>query len=330
MTDSMRDQIGLGVIGCASVAARRMLPAIREVPAVRLVAVASRSAEKAAQFATRFGCEAITGYQNLLDRPDVDAVYVPLPPGLHHRWISLALEAGKHVLAEKPLAMTRHDAVELVDLAVRKGRLLMENFAFVHHSQHATVQALVMQGAIGEPRSFSSSFGFPPLGSDNFRYRAELGGGALLDAGVYPIRAAQLLLGPDLEVCGACLRYDDQTGVDVAGGALLRTSRGVPVHLSFGFEHAYQSTYTLWGSLGELTADRAFTPPPDLRPALHVTRMDLHKELTVPPGNQFARICEQFARSVLDGHGFDQAYIDIVRQATLVDAVREIAQRVVC
>jgi NDP-hexose-3-ketoreductase len=117
--------------------------------------------------------------------------------------------------------------------------------------------------------------------------------------------------------------------VDVAGGALLRTPRGVPVHLSFGFEHAYKSTYALWGSLGELAVDQAFTPPPDLRPVLHVTRMDLHKELTVPSDNQFTRICDEFARSVLDGHGFDQAYIDIVRQATLVDAVRDVAQRVV-
>jgi NDP-hexose-3-ketoreductase len=321
------DPIRVGVLGCASVAARRMLPAWRSVPELRLVAVASRSPEKAEEFATRFNCEAEVGYDRLLERPDVEAVYIPLPPGLHREWITRSLDAGKHVLAEKPLAITREDAVREATLATRRHVLLMENFAFLYHTQYDVVRDLLAQGAIGELRMVSGAVGFPPLDPTNFRYRARLGGGALLDAGVYPLRASQLFLGPNLEVAGAVLGADLTVGVDVAGAVLLSSSAGVHAEISFGFDRSYRSTCSLWGSTGELAVEQAFTPQASQRPVIRVRCQDRQETLTAAAYDQFAGVGRAFARTILEGGSFGNHYTDLIAQAALVDEVRRATQR---
>src|SRR5204863_9324953 len=136
----------------------------------------SRDGDRARSVARQYGCAAVEGYEALLDRPDVDAVYLPVPTGLHAVWTARALQAGKHVLAEKPLATTREEASELGALARSRDLVLMENYMFVHHSQHRAVRDLVDGGAIGELRVFSAAFGFPPGPATDIRYRPELGG----------------------------------------------------------------------------------------------------------------------------------------------------------
>jgi predicted dehydrogenase len=314
--------LNVGVIGCADIAQRKTIPAILGEPAMRLVAVASRSPERAAEFASRFGCAPVTGYQALLERSDLDAVYIPLPPSLHAEWIGRALAAGKHVLAEKPLATSPAEAAELVAAARAGGRLLMENFAFLHHSQQASVQRLVAMGSIGELRSLSAEFGFPPLPADNIRYQRHLGGGALLDAGVYTLRAASLFLGPRLGVAGAALRVAIGSQVDVAGAALVITPEGRTGQLTFGFDRAYRSGYTLWGSEGRIAVDRAFSAPCGYRPVLRLERQDLVEERTLAADDQFANMIAAFATAALSGKAADPAMLEIVRQAELVDAVR--------
>lgn len=312
-----------GVLGCANIARRRMIPALLEQPLTELVAVASRTAGKAGSFADQFGCEAVTGYENLLARTDIDAIYIPLPAGLHAQWAVRALAAGKHVLCEKPLATTSAEAHEAVALARERGLLLMESFMFLHHSQHTAVQKLVADGAIGEIRAFSSEFGFPPLPPEEDRYLARRAS-ALLEVGVYPIRAAQLFLGSGLEVVGAHLRTDADadSGLDVSGAALLRAPSGASAHLTFGFGHFYRCTYSLWGSVGRLSLHRAFTTPDAHPPTVRIERQDHVEELTLAPDHQFVNIAGAFARTVLEGQDFEPHAEAILRQAALVDAVR--------
>ncbi|MBY8870768.1 Gfo/Idh/MocA family oxidoreductase [Micromonospora sp. PLK6-60] len=323
----MRSVVRVGVLGCASIALRRTLPALGVAEGVALTAVASRDPARAREVAQRFGCAAADGYDSLLERPDVDAVYVPLPTGLHAEWVGRALAAGKHVLSEKPLTVDAATAQDLVDQAGRAGLWLTENFTFLHHSQHATVRRLVADGRIGTPRVFSARFGIPPLDPADVRYRPDLGGGALLDVGVYPIRAAQLLLGPELEVVGAARRLDPARGVDVAGHALLRTPSGVTAELSFGFEHGYRSGYAVWGDRGRLTLDRAFTPPPTWQPVVRLDSQDRVEELTLPADHQFRNTLAAFSRSILRQADFGPQGEAIVRQARLVDQVRAAAER---
>jgi dTDP-3,4-didehydro-2,6-dideoxy-alpha-D-glucose 3-reductase len=323
------DPVRIGVLGCASIAWRRTLPAVAAVPELTVVAVASRDPAKAARFAAPFGAEPVHGYQALLERADLDAVYLPLPTGLHYEWAARALRAGKHVLCEKPLATNLAEATELVELAAKSRLVLRENFMFLYHSQHRRIRELLDAGAIGEPRTFTAAFGIPPVPGTDVRYDRELGGGALLDVGVYPIRAAQLFLGSGVRVAGAVLHHE--AGIDVAGSALLASDAGITAQLSFGFQHHYRSSYELWGRAGRIVLDRAFTPPNDWTPTVRLERPGGVEELTLPADDQFHAVTTAFARAVQAGAGtevpdrIEDGGTATLRQAALVDAVRQAA-----
>lgn len=321
----MTDPVGVGVLGCADIAWRRMLPAFAADRHVRVVAVASRTGERAAKFAAEFGCAAVTGYHALLDREDVHAVYIPLPSGLHAEWIRRALDAGKHVLTEKPATTSTQDTAALVALARSAGLALMENFMFLQHSRHDSVLRLLADGAVGELRSLHSTFTIPARPAGDIRLDPALGGGALLDNGAYPVRVAQLLLGPDLEVAGATLMTDPRHGVDVAGSALLYRSDGVAAQLTFGMDHHYLSDYHVHGSEGRLGVDRAFTPPADLATEITVARQGGTDRVTLPAEDQCAKTVAAFVAAIRTGTCPDGAAM--VRQATLIDEIREHARR---
>ncbi|MFB6555109.1 Gfo/Idh/MocA family protein [Streptomyces sp. NPDC056405] len=316
----------MGVLGCADIALRRMLPAIAAADSAELVAVASRDATKAERVAARFGCAGVKGYRALLERDDIDAVYVPLPPALHFDQVAEALLAGKHVLCEKPLCTTRAEAAELMELARRHRRTLAENFMFLHHSQHAEVRSLVDAGAIGGLEVLSGSFGVPPLDPTGFRYVPSLGGGALLDVGVYPLRTVQMYLSGEPEVLAATLRVDDATGVDVAGTALLCASDGVAAQLEFGFRHSYRSRYALWGGEGRLSVERAYTPPEQLKPVVRLQQQDRLTELAMPADHQVRNALAAFTAAVLAGRDGPVGEDESLLQARLVEDVRKVAR----
>ncbi|MFF5113912.1 Gfo/Idh/MocA family protein [Streptosporangium sp. NPDC000509] len=318
--------IRLGLLGCADIAWRRTLPVIQCEPAVELVAVAARDMAKAKVFADHFGGKAVEDYRALLERPDIDAVYIPLPAGLHREWIVRTLNAGKHVLVEKPLTTRYVDTIEVLELAGARGLTLMENLTFLRHGLHAAVQDLVAGGEVGELRMLSATFGFPPLSPKDIRYRPDLGGGALLDVGVYPLSAAQRFLGPDLEVVGATLKEDPNYGVDVAGNALLSTPDGRTAHVAFGFEHVYRCDYALWGSRGRIFVDRAYTPPPTWHPVIRLERQNEVRKVILPPEDQFANTLRAFLRAVSASERSADAEVAIRVQARLVDQIRDRAR----
>jgi dTDP-3,4-didehydro-2,6-dideoxy-alpha-D-glucose 3-reductase len=303
MTDhaTAEDPVALGIIGCADIAIRRVLPALARVAGIRLVACASRDLTKAQAVADRFGGEPVLGYDRLLERRDVQAVYVPLPAAHHAEWVGRALSAGKHVLAEKPLTTSCRRSAELVSQARTAGLVLHENYMFVHHSQHRRVRQLLAEGAIGQPRSLTATFAVPPRPPGDIRLQPELGGGALLDVGGYPLRLAQLLLGDDWQVTGAHHDRDRRLGVDLDGGALLRRPDGVTAHLSYGMRHEYTSGYELLGSAGRLRMTHAFTPPPDHSPTVWLERGGDSQRVPLTPDDQCANTLAAFVTAVRAG-----------------------------
>ncbi|UGQ13412.1 Gfo/Idh/MocA family oxidoreductase [Yinghuangia sp. ASG 101] len=313
------------MIGCAGIAWRRMLPAIAANPDTRLAAIASRDAAKARVFTDRFGGEPVAGYGTLLERDDIDAVYVPLPALLHAEWIERSLRAGKHVLSEKPLAPTYASAAELVALAEARGLVLLESFMFLCHSQHTRVRELVGDGVIGELRSLTAEFAFPSKGFDDIRWKPDVGGGALTDIGVYPVRTALLHLGPNVDVVGATLDVDPERAVDTAGAALVVAPNGTSGHLTWGMRHSYRSRYALWGSDGRISVQWAYTPPPTHQPVIRIERQDHVEELTLPAEDQFARVVAAFVARVRHGEPSGLEGESVLRQAQLVDRVRESA-----
>ncbi|QHA03137.1 gfo/Idh/MocA family oxidoreductase [Streptomyces broussonetiae] len=325
--------VRFGVIGCADIAWRRTLPAMRAEHSVEIRAVASRDLGRAERFTGSFGGVAVNGYAELLKRDDLDAVYVPLPAALHAEWVERALQAGKHVLVEKPLTTRSRDTRRLIGLAEERGCLLLENMMFLHHPQHRQVDELVSGGAIGEVRSFLSTFTIPPRPPDDIRYRPDDGGGALVDTGVYPLRAALRFLGPRLRLVGAVLRVERARGVVVGGSVLLTDPGGVAAQLSFGMEHSYCTGYELRGDCGRLLLDRVFTPPPEHRPVVRIERQDRCEEIALSPGDQFANVVAFFAAAVRSDGGaaardLSARNADSLRQAELVDDIRDGAEYV--
>ena len=308
-----------GLLGCADIAVRRVLPVLAALPEAELTAVASRTPEKAARVAARFGGAPVTGYDTLLARDDVDAVYLALPTGMHAAWIRRALAAGKHVLAEKPLTTTHAEAVELTEAARDAGLVLRENLMFVHHSQHVAVREMVADGVIGELRAFRAAFTIPARPPDDIRYVPELGGGALLDVAAYPLRAARIFLGDDLTVAGAWLRHDSVTGVDVGGAALLVGDAAVPAQLSWGMEHSYRSSYELHGSTGRLSLEHAFTTPADHQPVVRLERSGARELVRLAVDDQYTAAVTAFVRDVTGRNLGGTAAT--VGQAALVDAI---------
>jgi predicted dehydrogenase len=315
--------VRIGVLGAADIAWRRVLPAIEAAPEAELVGVASRDLLKAQRFTDRFGGRPEPGYAELLERADIEAVYVPLPAALHADWVERALLAGKHVLAEKPLTTERARTAELLALAKECGLVLMENVMFVHHPRQAAVRRLLEHGAIGELRSFRAAFAIPQLPPDDIRFQPELGGGALLDVGYYPVRAALHLLGGGLELVGATLERPADHRVETGGAALLRTPDGVSVHLTFGIGYAYRSEYELWGSKGRLRVDRAFTPPADHAPVLELVLPAGPERVELEPADQVAATVAAFTAAVRGRAAGDVTdHEAVLETAALLDAIR--------
>ncbi|MFJ8599027.1 Gfo/Idh/MocA family protein [Streptomyces shenzhenensis] len=319
----MTGPVRIGVIGCAGIAVRRMLPAFAACPDIEIAAVASRDPAKARQVAELFGCRPVHGYAELLERDDIQAVYVPLPAALHARWAEAALRSGRHVLAEKPLTTDHRRTAELLELAGGRGLVLMENVMFVHHHRHRAVGRLVADGAIGELRAFHAAFTIPPLPDGDIRYDPELGGGALADVGIYPLRAALHFLGEGLDVVGARLVRGTGRRVETSGAALLGTSGTATAQITFGMEHAYRSSYELWGSEGSITVDRAFTPPADHVPVIGLHRGGTAEEIRLEPHDQVAATVAAFAAAVRTGTPPDTGAV--LRQAELLDEIRRSA-----
>ncbi|WP_306370097.1 Gfo/Idh/MocA family protein [Nocardiopsis sp. CC223A] len=316
--------VRFGVMGCGSIAQRRTLPAMMLHPSAEISSVASRDAAKAEELTRRFGGTAVEGYAALLHRPDVDAVYVTTPTGLHAEWAAHCIRAGKHVLVEKPLASEPADVRDLVELARRHDVVLMENLMFRHHSQHQEVAKLLSRGDIGELRSLSAAFGIPPRSPDDVRLSRELGGGALLDLGVYLLETASMYLGEEIRVRGAVLREDRDSDVDVAGHVLLSAGEAT-AELTFGFGFGYRCAYSLWGSEGRLTLDRAYTAPPEWRPRLEVARQDHFQELTLASDDQFLRALEHFVAAVQGTESTEENLRSALRNADLTRDIRDMA-----
>ncbi len=317
------NSLRIGVMGCADIAWRAMIPAMIRCDKVNLVAVASRTEAKARKFADQFNCDAVIGYAKLLERNDIDAVYMPLPTGLHHEWVLKTLDADKHILVEKSFAENYDSARTMVDRARMKKLLVMENFLFPHHSQHNRVKNLIARGEIGEIQLLRSTFGFPPLPRDNFRYARSLGGGALLDAGAYVVKASTLFLGSDLILLGATLKYDKDLGVDIYGDAMFKNTSGQVAQVSFGFNYYYQCRVELLGTEGKLIVERAFTPPPAYKPVVWLERQDVQQRYTLSADDYYVNMLRFFAATVKKKQGFSMHWDALLCQARLLDTIRK-------
>src|SRR5438874_2619291 len=224
----------LGILSTARIN-RAVLTGAHLSDRVEVVAVASRDAARAEAYAREHGIERAHGsYEALLEDPDVEAVYVSLPNSLHVPWSIRALEAGKHVLCEKPLDRRPREVERVFDAAERAGRILMEAFMYRHHPQTKRLAELVAAGAIGELELVRSSFSFTVADEANVRLSAELDGGSLMDVGCYCVSGTRLLAGEAESV--SAQQIVGPTGVDVRFVATMSFPGGVLAHFDSGLD----------------------------------------------------------------------------------------------
>ncbi|MDD3296111.1 MAG: Gfo/Idh/MocA family oxidoreductase [Candidatus Omnitrophica bacterium] len=317
--------INIGVIGCADIAERFVIPAIKNLTdQYKLVGVASRDQAKALQSAVKFSLQPYCGYNSLLESGQIDAVYIPLPSALHQEWAGKALKLGLHVLVEKSLACSYKEVQWLNQLAKNEGLVLIENFQFRFHSQLAIISKMLSGGVIGELRCLRSSFGFP-LSPDpgNIRYQKNLGGGALFDAGAYPIKIAQHFLGLNLSVEAANLTFDHINEVDIWGGAYLKQNNGkLFAEIAFGFDNYYQCSIELWGSKGTLCAKRIFTAPPGHFPEIILETVKGIETIRLQPDHHFKNILRHFYQLIINPKSLEEEYRQNENQARLIEELR--------
>jgi len=315
------EKVRWGILGCAGIAGRSVIPAMEIASNAALLGIASREARKAREWAARFGIpKAFAGYQALLDDPDIEAVYIPLPNDLHAPWAVKAAAAGKHVLCEKPMALNARQAARMAGAARRAGVLLAEAFMYRFHPQIAEALRRVKKGAVGEIRSIRAAFSFPFRDRpDDYRWRPEMGGGALYDVGCYTISAARLFFGAEPTGVFAKARLDPRRRVDLTTGLFLEFPGGRFASLLCSFESQFQSSLEIIGTDGRLALDRAFSAKLfDVE--IRIVTGDAVTTIPVPAANQYALMVEDFGRSIRGGKPARYGPVDALGNIRVIDA----------
>ncbi len=310
-----------GILSTADIN-RKLLAGAAESAEVDVVAVASRELERARAFAERHGIPRAYGsYEELLADPDVEAVYVPLPNTLHVDWSIRALEAGKHVLCEKPLDR-RPEAVERAfDAAERAGRLLAEAFMYRHHPQTARLAELVRSGAIGELRLVRSAFSYALFDEANIRLRPEVEGGALMDVGCYCVSGSRLLAGEPERVFGRA--YVGPTGTDWVFTGSLRFRNGVLATFDCATCLTSRDELEAVGSEGSLFLD---DPWHCTRPVIELRRDGAVERIEVEPANPYRLELEDLSAAIRGERTPLLGREDAVAQARAIDALHRSAE----
>jgi predicted dehydrogenase len=318
------DPLTFGVLGTAGIARDAVIPAIAASDHA-VGAVASRDADRAAAFAEAQSIPRSYGsYEALLDDDGIDAVYVPLPNGLHAEWTTRAADAGLHVLCEKPLAVDAAEAREVADHCEDRGVTLMEGFMYRYHPRTERVLELV-ERELDDVRSVTSTFRFPLYDRpSDVRLNPNLAGGSLMDVGCYPVSVARTVLGePDRAYAHTHDTRD--AGVDTELAGVLEYDDGRSAHVASGFDTQLVERYRIDATNGWIEVDRAFNAPTDERAELTYEIDGRRGVETFDPVDQYRLQVEHFAdrvagdaRPLTDGE-------EAVANMRVVDALYESA-----
>lgn len=316
-----------GVLGVARIATGKVIPAMQAAGNGVVRAIASRDGGRAEAAAHRLGIERWFGsYDELVTWEGIDAVYVPLPNHLHRKWTMAAARAGKHVLCEKPLALTAAQAEEMVEECRRAGVVLMEAFMYRLHPSWRRVRDLVGEGAIGELRAVHTRFAYYNDDPDNIRNRPEYGGGALMDVGCYAVNLSRLLFGAEPSRVSAAIRRDPRFGTDVVTSGLLEFGEG---HATFTVSTQMEPDQSVHvsGTEGRIEVEIPFNIPPDRPTRVFLTQggdppaAPLTETIELAPVDQYTIQAEVFARAVLEGEELPFGPEDAIANLRVIERI---------
>ncbi len=294
-------KIRWGVLGVAKIAVEKVIPAMRSSQFAEVHAIGSRSLERARAAAERLGVPRAYGsYEELLADADVEAIYNPLPNHLHVPWSIQALEARKHVLCEKPIALSLAEAESLVAAGARHPRLkLMEAFMYRRHPQWVTAQRLVSEGRVGALRTVQSFFSYHNVDPQNVRNQADIGGGGLMDIGCYAVSLSRFLFADEPRRVLAWIEYDERFRTDRLASAIMEFDRGTAT-FTCGTQLAPYQRVQIVGTEGRVEIEIPFNAPADRPCRMWHQGGSAIEEIRLAVCDQYAIQADLFSRAILD------------------------------
>ncbi|CAB1062790.1 NAD binding oxidoreductase [Olavius sp. associated proteobacterium Delta 1] len=316
------DKVKWGIMSTAGIGATKVIPAMQNSKHCDIQAIASLSLEKAKALATKLTIPRTFGsYEELLNCAEIDAVYIPLPNHLHVPWSIKALEAGKHVLCEKPIALSAPEAQKLLDASEKHPNLkIMEAFMYRHHPQWQKARELAASGKIGSLQTIQSFFSYYNTDPANIRNMANIGGGGLMDIGCYTISLARFIFGAEPQkVCGL-MEYDPQLGVDRLTSAILDFSRGTSTFTCSTQLAPYQRV-NIFGTRGRIEIEIPVNAPPDQPCRLWCQTQDQTEEISFPICDQYTLQGDLFSKAILNDTDVPTPLEDAVANMKVIDAI---------
>lgn len=328
MPHSPTPRIRWGILGVAKIATEKLIPAIQKGTSGVVAAIASRSVEKARAAAARFGiARAYGSYTELIADPAIDAIYNPLPNHLHVPWAIRALEAGKHVLCEKPIAVNAEEARRLLTARDRAGRQVMEAVMVKTHPRWLGARELVRGGRIGELRAMAGFFSYFNDSPDNVRHQPGMGGGGLLDIGFYPITMSRFIFETEPTRVVGLLEIDPRFGVDRVASAILEFPHG---HATFtcSTQLMPHQSLDILGTRGRIGIEVPWSMPHDRASRLLV---DQHgsgptEEVRFAACDQWGVQCDRFCAAITEGTPVPVPIEDAVANMKVLDAIARSAR----
>jgi predicted dehydrogenase len=313
-----------GVLSTADIGLKAVVPGLQAGESNEVRAIASRELGRSREVAARLGIPRAYGsYEELLADPEIDAIYNPLPNHLHVPWSIRALEAGKHVLCEKPIGLNAGEALELLAQARRHAGLkVMEAFMYRHHPQWRRAVELLHSGSLGRLVSVQSLFSYHKTDPGNIRNRSDMGGGGMLDIGCYCVSLSRLLWDGEPQRVLGLVEYDPVLGIDRLASGILEFAAGSATFTCGTQLTPYQRVQVL-GESGRLEIIRPFNAQPRAPMKLRLEREGEIEEILVPPADQYRIQGELFARAVLDDTPVPVPLEDGVANMRVIDAVFE-------
>ena len=320
-----------GVLGCSGISKSRTIPGLLACENAELYAIAGRNEEKLKVYAEPFAPKKLyTDYQALLDDENVDAVYLPLPNGIHMEWVKKAAAAGKHILCEKPMALTEEQVREMFAAAKEHGVLLEEAYAYRHAQLVQKVKEIVDSGAIGRIRYLESKHSTFDTNRSGIRYQKGTGGGAVYDVTCYNVSLASYLFGKDPEDMSVYCGFDKETGVDVSDAVMLRYEEGVTAMLYAGLDAYRRGCYSILGETGRIDVDHKFNSSgvchirvsTGARPQGAEYVDETTTEYTIWVDDNYKKEIELFSDAVLNGSALTVSEEESLRTARVCDAIR--------
>jgi xylose dehydrogenase (NAD/NADP) len=317
----MKNVVNWGVLGCAGIAGKSVIPGILAANNAKLLAISSRGAgSKLDDFSSRFGPERVyTSYEALLEDPDIDAVYIPLPNSLHYEWTLKAAEKKKHILCEKPLGISAEEVSAMKEAADSNGVLLMEAFAYRHSPLTKKVKELTDSGAIGKVRFMESHFSFNLDNREDVRLIKSLGGGATYDIGCYNLNIIRHIIGSEPTSVKAVGETDPDTGVDMSSLIMLEFGTDVKAVSYCSFKCSPRSEYMILGETGYIHVPVVFNAEGETR--IIIVRKSGKEEIVVNCPHNYMLEVEQFGRCILSSEKPLITYEDSLNNAKTIDMV---------